>query len=133
MPSCLRVLIADDHAVVRIGLRSLFARKAGWQVCGEADDGNTAIAKVLQLAPDVVILDLTMPGMNGFNAAREIRRIAPSTKIILFSIHDIPSITGQAGADAFVPKTSPPAELISVIERLTSRLSQGNSPANLPG
>lgn len=119
MPS-VRVLIADDHAVVRLGLRSLLSQKQGWQVCGEVSDGKTAVACVCELVPDVVILDLTMPGLNGFNAAREIRRIAPSTKIILFSIHDVASIAVQAGADAFVSKTSTPSELIGAIERLTS-------------
>jgi DNA-binding NarL/FixJ family response regulator len=118
--SNLRLLIADDHAVVRLGLRSLLSDKAEWQVCGEASDGETAVARVLQLAPDVVILDLTMPGMNGFNAAREIRRVAPSTVIIFFSIHELSSIADQAGADAFISKTSAPSELIALIERLTS-------------
>jgi DNA-binding NarL/FixJ family response regulator len=125
----LRLLIADDHAVVRLGLRSLLSRKQGWQVCGEASDGDTAIARVCELWPDVVILDLTMPGMNGFNASREIRRIAPCTKIILFSIHDIASIAGQAGADAFVSKTSAPNELVTAIERLTSSIPR--SPASM--
>jgi DNA-binding NarL/FixJ family response regulator len=132
MPS-VRVLIADDHAVVRLGLRSLLSQKQGWQVCGEASDGETAVARVCELAPDVVILDLTMPGLNGFNAAREIRRLAPSAKIILFSIHDIASIAVQAGADAFVSKTSTPNELVAAIERLTSSRppATGGTPAGL--
>ncbi|HXW57700.1 MAG TPA: response regulator transcription factor [Candidatus Cybelea sp.] len=132
MPS-VRVLIADDHAVVRLGLRSLLSQKQGWQVCGEASDGETAVARVCELAPDVVILDLTMPGLNGFNAAREIRRMAPSTKIILFSIHDIASIAAQAGADAFVSKTSTPNELVGAIERLTSSIVRPAAAGATPG
>lgn len=81
----LRLLLVDDSDFVRAGLRSIFVSRNDWQICGEAADGLTAIAKVLELAPDVVILDMAMPVMNGFVAAKAIRRLAPSTKIILFS------------------------------------------------
>ena len=72
-----------------------------WEICGEAADGQDALAKLSELSPDVVILDLSMPGLNGFETASEMRRIAPFTRIILFSIHEIPVSTRAAGAEAF--------------------------------
>jgi DNA-binding NarL/FixJ family response regulator len=121
----LRILVADDHEALRMGLCALIGHKAGWQVCGEAANGEEAIAKVRDLAPDVVILDLTMPVINGFEAAAEIRRIAPSTKIVFFSVHDVPVVAREVGADVFVSKSSAAQVLISAIERLArSRSSQ---------
>jgi len=117
----LHLLIADDHEIVRMGVRTLLKDRPEWEICGDATNGREAIAKVWELSPDVVILDLSMPIMNGFEAATEIRRIAPSTKIVLFSVHDVPATAIQVGADAFVLKTSPPQVLIATIERLTSR------------
>jgi DNA-binding NarL/FixJ family response regulator len=125
----LRLLVVDDHDIVRIGLRSVFGCKDDWQICGEATDGPTALAKVLELAPDVVILDLTLHGMNGFETAIEMRRIAPSTKIVLFSVHYVPATARQVGADAFVSKGSDARELIATIERLTAQTTPPRTPA----
>jgi DNA-binding NarL/FixJ family response regulator len=80
-------------------------------VCGEAKDGMEAIRMVPELAPDVVILDLSMPGMNGFETAEKIRLIAPSIRIVFFSIHEIPATARWVGADAFVSKSSTLQEL----------------------
>jgi DNA-binding NarL/FixJ family response regulator len=104
-----------------MGVRSLIKEKNGWLVCGEATNGKEAVAKVQELAPDVVILDLTLPVMNGFQAAAEIRRIAPSTKIVFFSMHDVPAVARQIGADAFVSKSSGAEELVATIERVINR------------
>src|SRR5579859_4235523 len=98
----LTVLLVDDHDIVRYGVRQLLSKDPRWTICGEAADGEHAIKQVKELAPDVVILDLTMPVMNGFTAAEEIKRIAPNTKIIMFSIHYAPATARTAGADAFV-------------------------------
>ena len=120
-PSCdtpARVLIVDDHPIVRMGLQFLLANRPALVVCGEAENGREAIQKVLHLAPDLVILDLSMPLLNGFDTALEIKRIAPSTKIVLFSIHEIPSTAQILGADAFVQKGSPPGELVLTIQRV---------------
>jgi DNA-binding NarL/FixJ family response regulator len=116
----LRLLIVDDHDIVRLGLRKLAELHARWEVCGEAEDGERAIAKVQELSPDVVILDLTMPGMNGFETAMRIRRVSPSTKIILFSIQDVATAASQVGVDAFVSKASGLPNLIATVERLAS-------------
>ena len=113
-----RLLIVDDHPVVRMGLQFLLANRPALEICGEAIDGAEAVEKVLELVPDLVILDLCMPSLNGFDAALEIKKVAPSTKIILFSIHNIPSTAQIVGADAFVQKGSLPEELILTIQRV---------------
>ena len=106
-----RLLIVDDHEVVRSGVRKLFTNSGSLEVCGEAEDGMEAIRMVPELAPDVVILDLSMPGMNGFETAERIRLIAPSIRIVFFSIHEIPATARWVGADAFVSKSSTLQEL----------------------
>jgi two-component system nitrate/nitrite response regulator NarL len=115
----LRLLIADDNEIVRVAVRIYLKHKHEWEICGDAENGREAIAKVGDLSPDVVLLDLSMPVMNGFQAAAEIRRIAPSTKIILFSVHDVPTAAREVGADAFVSKSTSVEELIATIERVT--------------
>jgi DNA-binding NarL/FixJ family response regulator len=121
MPS--RVLIVDDHPVVRIGVRTLLAADPRWEVCGEAADGKQALREIAKLAPDVVILDLSLPGMNGFEVAKEIRRIAPSTKIVFFTIHDVPATAREVGADGFVLKSSGAEALEATLESVLQRRS----------
>jgi DNA-binding NarL/FixJ family response regulator len=113
-----RLLIVDDHEVVRMGVRMLFKNNGSFEVCGEAQNGEEAIRMVPELSPDVVILDLTMPGMNGFETAAKIRLIAPSMRIVFFSIHEIPSTARLVGADAFVSKSSAPQELVLTVNRV---------------
>lgn len=117
----LRVLVVDDNEALRIGVRTLIGKRQGWQVCGEATNGMEAVAMVQELAPDVIILDLTMPLVNGFQAAGQIRKIAPATKIVLFSVHDVRTTAREVGADAFVSKSSAAHELINTIERVIAR------------
>ena len=113
-----RVLIVDDHEIVRKGVRTLFANNDSIEVCGEAQNGMEAIWMVPLLSPDVVILDLSMPGMNGFEAAAKIRSIAPSVKIVFFSVHEIPSTAMWVGADAFISKSSTLQQLASTVNRV---------------
>jgi DNA-binding NarL/FixJ family response regulator len=105
-----------------MGVRILFAGNDQWEICGEAQDGVEAIQKVMELSPDVVILDLTMPTLGGFETAKRIRRVSPSTKIIFFSIHETPTTARLVGADAFVSKSSAAGELARTI---TSVLAGG--------
>ena len=108
-----RVVIADDHAFVRRGIRTTLEGRQGWVVCGEATNGQEAVDLVLSLLPDLVVLDISMPGMNGFQASKTIRRLLPAVKIIILSLHD--SLLAQrealeVGADAYLAKTADPAE-----------------------
>jgi DNA-binding NarL/FixJ family response regulator len=96
---------------VRIGVRILFSGSDQWEICGEAQNGVEAVAKVLQLSPDAVILDLTMPVMGGFDTAKQIRQVSPDTRIIFFSIHETPTTARLVGADAFVSKASAAQDL----------------------
>ena len=113
-----RILIVDDHEVVRMGIRLLFSNNGPLQVCGEAEDGADALQKVLELAPDVVILDLTMPGMNGFETAARMREIAPTVKIVFYSIHEIPATARISGGDAFISKSAASQDLIMTVNRV---------------
>jgi DNA-binding NarL/FixJ family response regulator len=113
-----RVLVVDDHEIARMGVRLLLSDKRQWDICGEAKDGAEAIDKVVQLSPDVVILDLNMPGMNGFETAVQIRRVAPSTRIVMYSVHEIPTTARLVGADAFVSKSSVAEDLVSTISHV---------------
>jgi two-component system invasion response regulator UvrY len=113
-----RLLVVDDHEIVRMGVRILLADNDQWEICGEATDGVEAIEKVRELSPDIVILDLTMPVMGGFDTAKRIRRVAPSTRIIFFSIHETPTTARLVGADAFVSKASAAQDLARTIDRV---------------
>lgn len=113
-----RILIVDDHEIVRMGLRAVLARDPLFDVCAEAADGNEALSKVREWSPDLVILDLSIPLLNGFDTALAIRGIAPEIKILLYSVHAIPSSAQIVGADACVQKGTSTTELLQVIKRL---------------
>src|SRR6266478_3083993 len=83
----MRILIADDHDVVRTGLRQLLLERRGWEVCGEAKTGREAVALALSSKPDVVVMDIGMPELNGLEAARQIRKVLPNTEIVILSLH----------------------------------------------
>lgn len=111
-----RILLVDDHEVVRKGIATLLMTR--WDVCGEASDGLEAVSKTAELKPDLVILDLSMPVMSGTAAARRIRSLMPSTKIMFLSMHDsgtVAELTRLAGADACISKRCSAAELHRVI------------------
>ena len=115
----IKVLVADDHTLVRQGIRSLLALTADIEIVGEAADGRQAIEKVRQLAPDVVLMDLAMPKMGGLEATRRIRKEFPATKVIAVTQYDdseyvVPVI--EAGARGFVTKMASPLELASAIQ-----------------
>jgi DNA-binding NarL/FixJ family response regulator len=116
-----RILLVDDHEVMRRGIRALLSGDSDWDIAAEAQDGREAVEKVQELHPDLVVLDLTMPVMNGLEAAKEIRRVAPATKILIFSMHESPQITREAreaGADAFLSKSAMAEELPLLVKRL---------------
>ena len=119
----IRVLIADDHAIVRHGLCALLGTERGIEVVGEAKDGNEAVARTKQLAPDVVIMDIVMPRKDGVEATVEIRAAVPSAKIVVltsFGTSDMISRAIEAGATGALMKTAEDRELLSAIRTVAS-------------
>jgi len=116
-----RILIADDHDVVRSGLRTLLESHAGWSVVAEAADGKTAVLKALETQPDIAVLDYSMPLLNGVEATRQIRKRNPKTEVLVFTMHDNDALVGevlQAGARAYLLKSDARHHLISAVEAL---------------
>jgi len=95
------VLIVDDSALIRRSVRACIELQTDWEVCGEAENGEIAIAKVKEMSPDVVILDFQMPIMNGLDAARAIVRIAPNTSMLMLTMHACQQLENQARAIGF--------------------------------
>jgi DNA-binding NarL/FixJ family response regulator len=119
------ILIADDSPIIRKTLRQTLERQDAWQICGEAANGREAIEKAQQVKPDVVVLDLSMPVMNGLQAARELKRLLPSLPLVMFTNFDTPQITNEAlavGVNAVVSK-SELAGLIGEIQALLEPVS----------
>jgi len=116
-----RILIADDHEVVRSGLRLILEAHAGWEVVAEAADGKAAIVKALETKPDVAILDYSIPLVNGVEATRQIRKRNPQIEVLIFTMHDSETLVGEvldAGARAYLLKSDAKEHLISAIEAL---------------
>ena len=104
----MRIMIVDDHGIVRQGMRILLEREGDWEVVGEASDGRSAVKMAKQLRPDLVIMDITMPELNGVDATRQILAHDPNAKVVVLSIHAEPHIVRDvlsAGAMAYVLKT----------------------------
>jgi DNA-binding NarL/FixJ family response regulator len=117
----LRILLADDHEIVRRGLCTLLQKHEGWEVCGEASNGREALDKAQQLRPDVVILDVGMPHLNGLEATRQLLKHDPQTKVIVLTITDSDQVIREAldaGARGFVLKSDAARDLVSAVEAL---------------
>jgi two-component system response regulator NreC len=117
----MRILVVDDNEVVRNGVVDILASKADWTVCGQAKDGAEGIQKALELTPDLILLDISMPGMNGLEVARRLRQEVPRANILIMSqndpIHLLPSAT-KAGAQGCVDKSRLSGDLILAIENI---------------
>ena len=115
------ILVADDHEVVRKGLVSLLQAQPEWQVCGEAGDGREAVEKALQLKPDVVILDIGMPSLNGLEATRQILKANPQARVLILTLHDSDQVVREvlnAGARGFLLKSDAARDLVAAVEAL---------------
>ena len=117
----LRILLVDDHAVVRRGVRSLLESQEGWEVCGEATTGRDAIEQSRRLRPDVVVMDLSLPELNGLDATRQILKDAPDTEVLVLTMHHSEELARdalQAGARGYVLKSDADENLIAAVENL---------------
>ena len=117
----LRILIADDNPLVRCGLRIIIERQEGWTVCGEAADGLEALEKAASLKPNVILLDISMPKLNGLSALPLLRKKVPDSEVIiltLFESLDIARTAASAGARAYVAKSLLLTDLVPAIEAL---------------
>lgn len=116
-----RIVVADDHDVVRAGVKTILHARPDWVICGEAADGQEAIAHVRGLRPDVVILDISMPSLNGLEAATKISASGSDTRILIFTMHDSSSVVRaakDAGAKGLVVKSFASRDLITAVEAL---------------
>ena len=130
----LRILVADDHELMRRGVRALLEAEAGWKVVGEASNGQELLAKVQEAKPDVVVVDIGMPLLNGLEACRRIGKILPGTKVLILSMHDSEQMARavlDAGARGYITKADAARDLVLAIEALrrnktffTSRVDQ---------
>lgn len=119
--SKLRILLTDDHTLFRQGLKSLLEAEYDMQVIGEARDGQEAVDRALELKPDLVIMDIGMPGLSSFEAARQIRRVLPDTRILFLTMYDDEDYLAQcleAGASGYVLKDTPAEQLVAAVREI---------------
>jgi DNA-binding NarL/FixJ family response regulator len=129
-----RILIADDHDIVRAGVRLLIETQPGWDVCAEAANGREAVALADKLQPDVVVLDITMPELNGLEAARQIKKASPKSEVLMLTAHESEDLIHQVfdvGARSYILKTEAGKHLVAAIQSacehkpyFTSKVSQ---------
>ena len=118
----IRILVVDDHPIVRQGLKTLLEGHAGWEVIGESSDGAEALEKAKDLSPDVMVLDVTMPRMNGLEACRLLRRQSPALEILFVTQHDSPQMMREAleaGARGYVVKSNAARDLLAAVEAVS--------------
>jgi DNA-binding NarL/FixJ family response regulator len=130
-PLHFRILLADDHPSFRRVLRLFLENNPNWEVCGEAADGVEAVEQVGELHPDIVLMDLSMPNLNGIEATLKIHSFSPSTRILILTFHELPAlqeIAQTSGARGYVLKTEPFDVLTNAIEQVCSSESGFVSP-----
>jgi DNA-binding NarL/FixJ family response regulator len=114
----IRLLLVDDHAVVRNGVRLVVEQQPDWEICGEASTGREGVAAAQLLKPDVVIQDVTLPELNGLEALRQIKKARPETEVIIFTAHEMEDLVHQvfdAGARSYLLKTDEPVHLVEAV------------------
>ena len=119
-----RILIADDHDLMRRGVRTLLEPHPGWEICGEATTGREAVAKAEELKPNIVILDISMPDLNGVDAAKRIKKASPDTEILIFSAHYSDQLIREileAGVRGYIVKSDSDRDLVIAVESLAKK------------
>ena len=122
----MRILVVDDHDVVRRGLRSVLEAHPGWQICAEATNGRNAVAQAQELNPDVIVMDISMPDMNGLEAARQIKKICPKVEIVMLSVHFSDQLVREivnAGAKSYILKSDAERDLVIAVEAVANHRS----------
>lgn len=117
----MRILIADDHNVLRRGIRAIFSERKDIEICGEAADGREAVEKARALRPNAIIMDATMPNLDGFAATRQIKQFLPEVAVIFLSMHDGRRAVEQAklaGAQAYVTKAEAASDLLKALDAI---------------
>jgi DNA-binding NarL/FixJ family response regulator len=117
----LRILIADDHEVFRRGVRGVLEEQPGWQVVGEAGNGRQAVEMARELQPDVVVLDISMPELNGLDATRQIMQVSPGSEILILTLHDSEQLAEEvlkAGVRAYILKSDAAQDLVAAVSAL---------------
>jgi len=120
----LRILLADDHSLMRCGLRAILEATPGWEVCAEAHTGREAVTKAAQLRPDVIVLDVCMPELNGIEATRQIRKVSPRSEVLILSVHDSDHLIREvidAGARGYLVKSDSDRDLVAAVESLSRK------------
>ncbi|HEV8131102.1 MAG TPA: response regulator transcription factor [Acidobacteriota bacterium] len=116
-----RILIADDHEVVRHGLRMILQSQDGWEICGEASDGREAVALAKELKPNIVVLDISMPELNGLDATAQIVKALPQTEVLILTVHQSDQLEQEAvanGANGYVVKSHAVRDLVPAVQAL---------------
>jgi DNA-binding NarL/FixJ family response regulator len=129
----IRVLVVDDHEIVRGGVRALLTTEPGIEVCGEAATGREAVEQAERLRPDVAIVDVTMPELNGFETTRRIRDVAPACEVLVFTVHDTEQVARDAldaGAHGYVLKANDVRSLLAAVQSLAEHKPFFTSPAS---
>ncbi len=135
MTAMCRILLADDHDIVRRGLRTLLESKPGFEVCGEARTGREAVAKTQELKPDVVVMDISMPELNGLDATLQIRKTMPQAKVVIITQHDSEELIRQVaniGARGYVLKTDSEKDLVNAVTAVCQHQSFVNPRTRNP-
>jgi DNA-binding NarL/FixJ family response regulator len=129
----IRILLADDHDIMRRGLRDILNTYEGWEVCGEASNGRDAIRMAEELRPDIVVLDLSMPELNGIEACRVIKKTLSNTEVLIYTLHETEQLIRKAltaGARGFVLKSDAEVKLVEAIDALSRHKPFLNSKAS---
>jgi DNA-binding NarL/FixJ family response regulator len=122
--STVQILLADDHSIVRAGVRAVLEQQPGWVICGEASSGPEAIEQAEKLAPDIIIMDIGMPELNGLDATRRIKRLHPKIEVLIFTANETEDVVRnvfKAGARGYLLKSDATKHLVPAVEALVKK------------